>query len=567
MLSNFLAQSPNGSLLITTREQGAASLLTGNHRDIIRVEPMVESDALTLLNRKLGATHNMLEGLELIRALECMPLAITQAATYICRRAPRMSLIKYIEQLNKTEKSTASILDYDSGDLRRDPSASNSIIATWQISFEHIRAIRPSATHLLSFMSLFDRQGIPESLLRPFTTGEESGKGDTEGPGVGDSGAESQWSDTRDLEEDVTTLRDFSLITADASGTSFEMHRLVQLSTRQWLKAQGHLELYKQVCLVKIRGALVNGKYMDPKHWSYCQTLYPHAEAAMAYQPLAEGVLASWSIVMHFAGSFATAKGSYNTAEIMLRGALDASTVSLGENDGTTLAARHQLLTVLGCQRKYDEAEELSHRALKAYEKDFGSEDPRTLDMMEIRSVLLKLQKDANQAADIALQVYEIRKRVNGPEHPDTLRTGQLLTSIISLVPGSAQVVEEKCKQYLDKIEDAMGRNHPETLLAQNRMAHALAANGKYSEAEAMLRNFLQDIERVIGKDHPIFFTALTAVAEMISRQGRYQEASPLYEAGVAGLVKVVGADHPTVQDISKVHASFLDRRDDSTTE
>ena len=41
-------------------------------------------------------------------------------------------------------------------------------MATWQISFEHIRQERPSAAQLLSLMSLFDRQGIPYHLLCKF---------------------------------------------------------------------------------------------------------------------------------------------------------------------------------------------------------------------------------------------------------------------------------------------------------------------------------------------------------------------------------------------------------------
>jgi len=59
-----------------------------------------------------------------------------------------------------------SLLNCDDGQLRRDGEAKNSIIITWQISFEYIHEIRPTAANLLSLMSFFDRQGIPEALLR-----------------------------------------------------------------------------------------------------------------------------------------------------------------------------------------------------------------------------------------------------------------------------------------------------------------------------------------------------------------------------------------------------------------
>jgi hypothetical protein len=57
-------------------------------------------------------------------------------------------------------------LNRDEGDVRRDRAVTNSIILTWEISFEHIRKIRHSAAGLLSLMSFFDCQAIPETLLK-----------------------------------------------------------------------------------------------------------------------------------------------------------------------------------------------------------------------------------------------------------------------------------------------------------------------------------------------------------------------------------------------------------------
>ncbi len=58
------------------------------------------------------------------------------------------------------------LLEYDAGDLRRDGGASNSVLTTWRISFDYIRLKRPSAADLLALMSFFDRQGIPEWILK-----------------------------------------------------------------------------------------------------------------------------------------------------------------------------------------------------------------------------------------------------------------------------------------------------------------------------------------------------------------------------------------------------------------
>jgi hypothetical protein len=42
-------------------------------------------------------------------------------------------------------------------------------VATWQISFERIWQERESAVDLLSLMSFFNLQGIPESILRSYS--------------------------------------------------------------------------------------------------------------------------------------------------------------------------------------------------------------------------------------------------------------------------------------------------------------------------------------------------------------------------------------------------------------
>ena len=57
--------------------------------DIVAVEPMAESHALALFDKKLGLLNDSEVIAELAAALELMPLAIVQAAVYISQRAPR----------------------------------------------------------------------------------------------------------------------------------------------------------------------------------------------------------------------------------------------------------------------------------------------------------------------------------------------------------------------------------------------------------------------------------------------------------------------------------------------
>ena len=97
---------------------------------------------------------------ELLRALDCIPLAITQAAAYVNRRAPLISVSTYLDDFRRSDRKNDSLLNSDTGDLRRDETISNSVVTTWQVTFEQIRRERPSAAYLLLFMSFFNPQGI-----------------------------------------------------------------------------------------------------------------------------------------------------------------------------------------------------------------------------------------------------------------------------------------------------------------------------------------------------------------------------------------------------------------------
>ncbi|KAL5313016.1 hypothetical protein ACEPPN_019442 [Leptodophora sp. 'Broadleaf-Isolate-01'] len=161
-LVSYLPQCPHGSILITTRSEDEALNLV-EQRGIITIGPMSSEDALTLFANRLGGVDDGSNdgdvAAELLVALEFMPLAIVQTAAYILRRRPRFSLREYLQGFRESDRKRASLLDYNSKQLRRDREAKNSIIVTWQISFDYIRKIRPSAADLLSLMSFFDRQG------------------------------------------------------------------------------------------------------------------------------------------------------------------------------------------------------------------------------------------------------------------------------------------------------------------------------------------------------------------------------------------------------------------------
>jgi hypothetical protein len=240
LIYEYLPHYEHGSILVTSRNKEAALKLV-KQRDIVAVEPMDSTQALALFEKKLGVQENNGDIIKLAAALDYMPLAIVQAAAYVSRRAPRCSVEQYLKEFKKSERKRTSLLNRDEGqlhELRRDGEVKNAIFVTWQISFEHILQTRPSAADLLSLMSFFDPQGIPEKLVQSRAE-QGDAKGDQKKRDADDWDSDASLSSSQsstsmdDFEDDVVALRNFYLISVDTKGTTFEMHALVQLATRE----------------------------------------------------------------------------------------------------------------------------------------------------------------------------------------------------------------------------------------------------------------------------------------------------------------------------------------------
>ncbi|KAJ9656881.1 hypothetical protein H2198_004634 [Neophaeococcomyces mojaviensis] len=295
-LSDYLPQSRNGAVLITTRTANMAYHFV-EPRDIIPIDPMAEDDAIELLAKKLNSHKGDTDLKDLATILEFMPLAIVQAAAYISKRAPRCNVRQYIDEFIKSDQARTQLLNHEAGHLRRDRDAENSIITTWQISFDYIREMWPSSADLLSLMSFFDRQGIPEHVLRA-----KSQKGEGVERAQSDADHESAIIYTDEFETDLGRLRDYSFVTVEADGHTFAMHRLVQLATRTWLGQHGQDTKQKTLFLRKLNMSFPRAAY---EKWTQCEALFPHAKAAEEQPPdhsKNDRSVRDWAAILNKAG-------------------------------------------------------------------------------------------------------------------------------------------------------------------------------------------------------------------------------------------------------------------------
>ena len=562
----------HGTVLITTRSDTAALSLV-DRKETIGVRPMDEEHALALLEKKLGQQADRTDIVALACALEYMPLAIAQAAAYIKKRAPRCSVPHYLEQLERNDRSKTNLLSANSEELRRDSEAKNSIIMTWQISFEHIRQSRSSAADLLSLMSFFHHQGIPESLLRivdlagptskcpPPSDVKASGdlarlfRGRLRKPSTlpsrvvacaageepGGSDASSDSSADEGFEEDIITLREYHFISVAPGGRTFEMHRLVQLAAQKWLEASGQYQPWAERSIRHLDTALPNGSY---ENWQKCRTLSPHASVALDLKLHSRNACLWRASVLYKAAWFAWTQGSAAEAESLAMSSRDERRRLLDEKNEDTLASEAILALVLQFQGKYEAAEAMNRRALEGSEKVLGKEHPNTLTSVGNLASVLRYQGKYEAAEAMHRRALEGHKKVLGKEHPDTLTSVSNLALVLQ-DQGKYEAAEAMNRRALEGREKVLGKEHPNTLTSVSNLALVLQEQGKYEAAEAMNRQALEGREKVLGKEHPDTLTSVGNLASVLRYQGKYEAAEAMNRQALEGREKVLGKEHP----------------------
>ncbi|QGA15967.1 hypothetical protein EYB26_003634 [Talaromyces marneffei] len=569
-LVDYLPHVSHGSILVTSRNQTVARNIVGPRGQVIPVKPMSTNEAITLLKTRIPVDQSCeTEAKLLVDALECIPLAIAQAGAYILNRSPQTSLSTYLQLFQQSESNQEHLLNYnDAHDLRRDRSIRHPVITTWQISFDQIRRICPKATDLLALMSMFDRQGIPTQLL-------------------------SDGMDQLQFEDAMAPLISFSLVRVEFGGQSFDLHRLVQLSARQWLKKQGLLHHLAKKSVQVMKAIFPSGDYETS---ASCQMLLPHLKETIRFTERLDDDdhlnvstitnRCGWYLylmgkfeeaeAMHrralvgrekvlgaehpdtlssvgYLGLVLESQGKYEEAEAMHRRALASREKVLGAEHPDTLISVSYLGLVLESQGKYEEAEAMHQRALTGSEKALGAEHPHTLTSVSNLGLVLQSQGKYEEAEAMHQQALTGREKVLGAEHPDTLTSVSNLGLVLRR-QGKYEEAEAMHRRALTGSEKALGAEHPDTLTSVSNLGSALESQGKYEEAEAMHRQALTGSEKVLGTEHPDTLTSISNLGLVLESQGKYEEAEAMHRRALTGSEKVLGAEHPdTLTSVSNL--------------
>ena len=215
-LLEYLPESDLGLTIFTTRSHEEAQSLVGG--DVVEIERMDQGEAMSLLERSVTRKDLVRNGalaVELLNELDCLPLAITQAAAYM--NAKRESLSQYLRLIRSTEQDAVHILSTEIRDSTRYKQAASAVATTWVVSFKQIVQQDPIAADLPYFMSCIEWKAIPRSIL-PQTQPEAR------------------------TASAIGTLCSYSFLSNRPDEQTCDMHQLVHLAIRVWHDREGDRE-------------------------------------------------------------------------------------------------------------------------------------------------------------------------------------------------------------------------------------------------------------------------------------------------------------------------------------
>jgi tetratricopeptide (TPR) repeat protein len=408
-LLKYLPNSHNGAILFTTRDEKAAiDYAETNVMTVKEMEDLESKELLTKSLRDQALIEDKASITRLLKLLYNIPLAIKQAAAYLNKN--KTTVAKYLSAYEKTDEGIIKLLSIDFEDKGRYRGMKNPIATTWLISFEQISRQDPLAACYMAFISCIHNQDIPEDLL-PSAAPDE-------------------------IIQALGTLQAFSFINKRPGGESYDMHALVHLVMKSWLKYKKEWEGWTTATLRRVCNMFPSPKHQNRAIWMGYQI---HAQCILASTKHQHELYIEWCRLASCIGQCLFQLGKYQDSEGWNQHTLMLMEKVLGVEHIATLGGRNNLAVLLSQRGRHAEAEAMYRQTLQLNETVLGKDHPDTLMSINNLAVSLHGQGRYAEAEAIHRQTLQLRETVLGKDHPDTLSSMNNLVIVLRQQGKSAE--------------------------------------------------------------------------------------------------------------------------------
>ena len=515
-LRELIPQSEHGRVIFTSRNEKLAVTLASPH--IVQLSGLDERTATSILNESLvqkQLLNDRKATVDLLSQLAFLPLAIVQAANYINENS--ISLGDYLELLQEHESEVVTLLSESFGDDWRYQDMQNPVATTWLISFQQIQRMDPLAAEYLSVMGCLHPRDIPQSLL-PAAPSKK-----------------------RELEA-IGLLKAYSFISVSdrSDDACFNLHRLVYLAIRNWLRLNQQMEPY----IFRTAGILAERfpTYAAANRPLWRQYL-PHALSLIGEKDFREK--RQWFLLLlQNIGQCLFSDGRYNEAEAILYDLMTISTDLWGVEHPYTILIMSWVSYVYQFQRRTSEAEQLQMHSLETLKRALGPEHLETIACLGMLARTYHLQGRLKEAEKMQKQVLDKYIQALGPTDLGTLYHMAGLVSIYSS-QGRWKEAAALAKEVLTARRKALGPESWGTLEAMLSLAFVYHFQGRVRRAEKLVIRVLKAKQHVLGDEHPDIMRCLGELATVHHNLGRWKKSVKLTTKVVEMSTRLLGPRHP----------------------
>ncbi|KAF2801475.1 uncharacterized protein BDZ99DRAFT_221763 [Mytilinidion resinicola] len=562
----YFPGADHGSILITTRLVNLAQLGTG-----LQVDRVDNKQALAIFQSGYGRVFEESEASkELLRLLNCLPLALSQASAFM--RETATTFADYVEFYNgqwrelmgSQNDSQTPLQEYQNG----------SVWTTWTISYRAVRRRDETAAKLLLLWACLDNKDFWFELLAPTPQYWEKRWEEHWEKQCEDhceeyceehckEHREKHWAESKKLPEWFRTvagskvaftqamklLINYSLIEGTQGLPSYAAHPVVHQWAWQMQEEDARAE-YCWLAAIIIGTALIQPS-SEKESWVLQRRLLPHADrwVSRGFQIIKPDIGTQGHLGADIAdalfnmGSLYAEQGKLDKAVKMYKQALQTAEKAVGAEHTSTLAAVNNLGILYTKQGKLSEAEKMFKQALQGYKNVLGLEDEFTLNTANNLGAFYANQGKLGEAEAMYEQTLQGKQEALGVEHTSTFATLKNLARLY-VHQGKPGKAEKMYEQALQGTEKALGAEHPSTLRMVAGLGNIYKIINKPNKAEKMHKRALQGMEKTLGAEHLSTLDEVYNLGCLYLKQGRLGEADNMFQRALQGYNKAIGLEN-----------------------
>lgn len=523
-LLTFLPKSDDGLTIFTTRHGSVAQQLAGS--DVIEIEMMSEQETMDLLEKSLvrkSPYHSRETVMSLLTELEYLPLAITQAAAYI--NVNKSSVSEYLRLFQKTEHDAIAIMSTDFGDKTRYQNLTNAVVKTWTITFDKILERDTLAADLLAFISCIEWRAIPYSILP------------------------AAYPEAR-LVGAIGTLCSYSFLKRRDNGTELDMHRLVHLATRMWIKQSGCEVETRMAALAHLSKVFPSNIYTN--RWIWREYL-PHV-AHIKYDERSQGTEEMGRLCLKV-GKCLRVDGRIREAILWLEKSRDSN---LAQDDEDRLSSQQELAAAYQAHEKAKKAVSILERVIPICTEVLSEDHSNQLASQHQLAREYQANGRAKEALEILQRAIAIEAEVHAEEHLNRLVSQHMLARADE-ADGQVKEAVRLLERVIAIQAEVLPDDHPDRLASQLMLALVYQTDGQVKGAIRLLERVVAVEAEVLAEDHPDRLASQHELARAYHADGQVKEAVKLLEHVIAIRAEVLTEDHPSRLVSERLLASCRD--------